>query len=260
MECRWSPPEREHFQKSFHMGTAPIWWILNLLNRSPIGWLCYQTFRRRDLRRAGKPRRRKRSLPSALKGWLTKWKCFLIDWLLGKRTRQGNELMPALNAIRTNRAELLNFGIYALPPFLVSLFFYLLSPNDILWVQFTLAVLLLQIPWTTYLKWKKRAGEKLPVFALISLMYWVYYAVALFWGARTPSGFDTPFELILAQESITWSLVLAVIGVSAIWLGMKIGVAKRFVPNRLPELKPGLGSIHYLRLLLVVGTLLSSYE
>jgi len=168
--------------------------------------------------------------------------------------------MPLVDSTRTNRAELLNFGIYGLPPFMVSLFFYLLSPNDILWIQFTLAVLLLQIPWTTYLKWKKRADEKLPVFALISLMYWVYYAVALFWGARTPSGVDTPFEQILPQESITWSLALAVIGVSAIWLGMKIGVAKNLVPNKLPELKPGLGSTHFLRLLLLVGTLLSSSE
>ena len=161
---------------------------------------------------------------------------------------------------KTNKAELLNFGIYGLPPFLVSLFFYLLSPNDILWIQFALAVLLLQIPWTTYLKWKTRANEKLPVFALISLMYWVYYAVALFWGARTPSGVDTPFEQVLPQSSITWSLALAVIGVSAIWLGMKIGLARHIVPNKLPELKPGPSSIHYLRLLLVVGTLLSSSE
>lgn len=168
--------------------------------------------------------------------------------------------MPAFKSTWEHRIGLLSIGAYAFPPFLVSLTFYLLSPNDIAWIQFAFALVLLQIPWITYLNWRKTGEDKLPVFALISFMYWIYYALSLFWGARTVSGVDTPLEKLVSQESITWSMALAVTGVSAIWLGINVRLGKRLVPRKLPELKPGPSSLHYLRLLLVVGALLSLWE
>lgn len=168
--------------------------------------------------------------------------------------------MPSLKAATESRIRLAGIGARCLPPFLISLAFYLLSRNDILWIQFVLALALLQISWTAYLDWKKPTDEKLPVFALIVFIYWVYYALSLFWGVRTVSGIDTPFDTHVTEESITWSLALAVTGVSAIWLGINMRLGKLLVPTNLPELKPGLSSLHYLRLLLVVGTLLSLWE
>src|SRR5260370_11093398 len=91
-------------------------------------------------------------------------------------------------------------------------------------------------------------------------MYWVYYALALFWGARTPSGAESPLVKDVPDEAITWALALAVTGVSAIWLGMRSRLGTHLVPSKLPELKPGLRSVHYLRLLMVAGTLLSLSE
>jgi hypothetical protein len=91
-------------------------------------------------------------------------------------------------------------------------------------------------------------------------MYWIYYALALFWGARTPSGVATPSEREVSDEAITWALGLAVIGVSALWLGMRVGLGKYVVPRKLPDLKPQISSTHYLRFLLVGGTLLGSYD
>jgi hypothetical protein len=168
--------------------------------------------------------------------------------------------MSDLKLARENRNRLVSIGAYVFPPFFVSLVSYLLSPNEILWVQFVFALLLLQIPWMFYVSWRKRAEEKLPVFALISFIYWIYYVLSLFWGARTISSTDSPFGKLVSQESITWSLALAVTGVSAIWLGMRVRLGQRMVPKKLPELKPGLHAVHYLRLLLVAGTLLSLSE
>ncbi len=138
--------------------------------------------------------------------------------------------------------------------------FYFLSPNDISWVQSLFALILLVIPWAAYLNWKKNSDDKLPIFALIALMYWIYYALALFWGARTPSGIATPSETNVSDIAITWSLGLALLGVSVLWLGMRVGVGKYLIPHKVPELKPGPKTRHYIRLLLVGGALLSLYD
>jgi hypothetical protein len=168
--------------------------------------------------------------------------------------------MSTLKAGAQNLNPLVRIGVYWLPPSLLSFAFYLLSPNDISRVQWLLAFLLLQIPWVAYLNWKKRAEDKLPVFAIIAFMYWIFYALALFWGARTPSGVATPNEKDVTDEAITWALVMAVTGISAMWLGIKLGVGKYFVPKKVPELKPGQTSRLYLRLLLLGGTLLNLYD
>jgi len=159
-----------------------------------------------------------------------------------------------------HRIRLFSVSLYVVPPFLVSVVFYLLSSNEIWWTQFVFAFLLLQMPWMAYLNWRKKLDAKLPFFALIGSMYWTYYALSLFWGGRTVSGRDSPFDKMVTPESITWSLALAVVAVFAIWMGMRMRLARRITKIKLPELKPGLRSLHYLRLLLVVGSLLSLWE
>ena len=168
--------------------------------------------------------------------------------------------MPSLKIAILSRVGPVSLGVHFLPPLLISFAFYLLSTNEILWIQLALAIALLQISWTAYLDWKKKADEKLPVFAVIAFIYWVYYALSLFWCVRTVSGIDSPFETTVSEKSITWSLAMAVTGISAVWLGMRMGLGKRFIPGKLPELKRGLTTLHYLRFLLMAGTLLSFYE
>jgi hypothetical protein len=167
--------------------------------------------------------------------------------------------MP-LKLSRKPKIQLIKIAVHGLPPILISLIFYSMSPNQISRVQLAMAYVLLQMPWSAYLNWKERSDEKIPVFALISAMYWVYYALSLFWGTRTTSGVETLIEKNVPDEAITWSLALAVTGVSAIWLGMRSRLGMYLLPKKLPELKPGLGSIHYIRLLMVTGTLLSLSE
>jgi len=161
---------------------------------------------------------------------------------------------------RKPKTQLINIAVHGLAPILISLIFYFLSPNEISRIQLALAYVLLQVSWSAYLHWKEGSDDKIPVFALISVMYWVYYALSLFWGTRTTSGVETLIEKNVPDEAITWSLALAVTGVFAIWLGMRSRLGTYLVPKKLPELKPGQGSIHYLRLLMVIGTLLSLYE
>src|SRR6266487_4954592 len=102
--------------------------------------------------------------------------------------------MPPFESPGKTKRNRIGLVIYTLPPLLISLLFYVASPNHISWVQWGMALLLLLIPWMAYFKWKQRSNQKLPVFAIISFMYWVYYALSLFWGSRTVSGTDAFFE------------------------------------------------------------------
>ncbi|HBB86428.1 MAG TPA: hypothetical protein DC047_02300 [Blastocatellia bacterium] len=138
--------------------------------------------------------------------------------------------------------------------------FVVLSPNEISFPQWLLALLLLEIPWLSYLMWKQKRDTDVPLFSMITFVYWIYYALALFWGARTVSGVATYNEQEVSSQAITTALELAVVGIASLWLGMKSGLGRRAFTGRLPELKSGNATTHYLRLLLVVGTALGSWD
>src|SRR5947207_291611 len=131
------------------------------------------------------------------------------------------------------------FAWAVIPPLLTNTFFFLLSPNEISLTQWLLALALLQIPWLAYCNWGRKSDELLPVFAIISFMYWLYYAVSLFWGARTVSGGENLNERNVSDESITSALLLCALGVSFLWLGMRTRLSRYLVPKELPQLTKG---------------------
>jgi hypothetical protein len=159
-----------------------------------------------------------------------------------------------------NRAGFLQGAVYVIPPIGISLFFYYLTLNPVSLLQLVLAIILLIIPWSYYLKWKQHREPGLPIFAIIAFVYWIYYALSLFWGARTVSGVETLSEANVPEEMITAALEMAVLGILAMWVGMKSGLARRLKPRRIPILKEGRMTIHYVRVLLVVTGLLGLSE
>lgn len=157
------------------------------------------------------------------------------------------------------RKNVFGVGVYILPPVLISVLFFNLSQNEISLLQCFLALVLLLIPWFSYLRWKVQREPGLPVFAIISLMYWIYFALGLFWGARTVSGDISPNEARVPDEALTASLELAVVGVLAVWVGMRTRLSRRLIPNRMPTLAEGKAKI-YIRSLLVLSGLLGLSE
>src|SRR6478672_2320672 len=121
-------------------------------------------------------------------------------------------------SLRGNRSGILRGIVYLGPPLVITLLFYYLSPNSISLLQLTLSIILLTFPWAYYLKWKQHREPGLPIFAIISFMYWIYYALGLYWGARTVSGVETPGEARVSDETITSALEMAVLGIAAMWL------------------------------------------
>ena len=163
-------------------------------------------------------------------------------------------------SLRGNRSGILRGIVYLGPPLVITLLFYYLSPNNISLLQLTLSIILLTFPWAYYLKWKQHREPGLPIFAIISFMYWIYYALGLYWGARTVSGVETPGEARVSDETITSALEMAVLGIASMWLGIKTGWSKKLKPRRIPVLKGGSVTLHYVRVLLVVTGLLGLSE
>jgi len=73
-------------------------------------------------------------------------------------------------------------------------------------MQLSLAFFLLCLPWQSYLNWKTNTKSYLPLFAMVTFMYWLYYVLPLFWEPQTISEINTPLGRELSESSITKSL------------------------------------------------------
>ncbi len=144
-------------------------------------------------------------------------------------------------------------------PATVTALLWLMRSNDVSVVQVSLALLLIYLPWRSYLTW--RSGEKsdLPIFSLIASMYWLYYAVPLFWEPHTINEIYSQTGHELSDAGVTLAMLMVVLGVGSLWLGMHARVGRRLAPRHLsislaPSRRP------YVRAILAVGCLLNVYD
>jgi hypothetical protein len=110
--------------------------------------------------------------------------------------------------------------LYASVPLVLTTFLWVTSSYELSVPRAVAAFVLCWIPWASYKRWSKGGRQNLPLFALIAAMYWLTYAVPVFWGSRRMSlvgGF-----VILPEQALTKSLYLAVIGVVSLWAGMNV--------------------------------------
>jgi hypothetical protein len=145
-------------------------------------------------------------------------------------------------------------------PIVGTLFLWLSRADEVDLIQGTLAFLLLLMPWSAYLRWRNGTRDRLPLFALLSLMYWLYYAVPLFWGDRVISDVSTPLGRELPDEAFTTTMALVVAGVVALWIGMNSKIGSLLAPANVPQLASGPSRMNYVRLVLVFGALSSFFE
>ena len=142
-------------------------------------------------------------------------------------------------------------------PFLVTSLLYLARLNEVSLVQLAIAFLLLLLPWQAYVNWRRGGREALPVFAMLAFMYWLYYAVPLFLEDHIFSTIYEPVGHELTQSTITLALLMALIGVCSLWLGIRVGIARLLVPRAQLSLELTHSKLNYVRVVLVIGSLLS---
>lgn len=135
-------------------------------------------------------------------------------------------------------------------PTLVTVLCWYLSPNDITPVQAILAFLLLMIPWSAFLSWRQEKRRDFPLFAMLALMHWIYFAQPLFFGDRRVTGFASE----VPEELITMTLAMALLGVVCLGLGMRTRIGL-FNVEKLPDLTDSPLSWQYLRVVMIAGIL-----
>ncbi len=91
-------------------------------------------------------------------------------------------------------------------------------------------------------------------------MYWLYYAVGIFWGDLVIHLARSAFGREARTEELTQALIMALAGVGCLWLGMRARLGKLLVPRITPQLVLTGTRLSYLRAVLVGSSLLSIFE
>lgn len=134
-------------------------------------------------------------------------------------------------------------------PIIITAALWSTSTNEITLLQLIAAFLLCWVPWAAYRKWSRGSREGIPLFFLISAMYWVNYALPAFWLRHEVKLITGQHQL--AEEAITGALFLAVLGVAALGVGISVGGRWRFKKPFQPDIHRNPTRWHYLRLTLL---------
>ncbi len=160
--------------------------------------------------------------------------------------------------MRTSR-ESLSELVTAMPlPLAVTGILWGTSANPVTAGQGVLSFLIALITWMSYRRWARSSRHEVPLFPLICTAYWIAYGVPLFWGdpmLMTASGPRYP-----SQETRTLAMLVAVLGVSALGLGLSIGTASLYVPKSTLVAQRLGGSRWYLYILVALGTVLNFFS
>src|ERR1700751_6356942 len=105
-------------------------------------------------------------------------------------------------------------------PLAVTAFLWWSSPYDVSLPQGGAALILAWIPWVYYRKWNRGERRQIPLFVLIAGMYWLAFAVPLFWSSHDIVLVNGKHQL--SDTSVTEALDLAVLGVFALLAGMSV--------------------------------------
>ncbi|OLE25637.1 MAG: hypothetical protein AUI36_32495, partial [Cyanobacteria bacterium 13_1_40CM_2_61_4] len=142
-------------------------------------------------------------------------------------------------------------------PLLVTTFFAYTSSYSISLPQFAAAWLLCWMPWRAYRGWLRGKRQEIPLFALLGAIFWLAYAVPLFWDKHEVGGVFS--RRILSETAVTDSLYLAVVGVGCLWLGMRASARFHWVPKIGADISDSANQWNYLRLIIIVGTLVRTF-
>src|ERR1700686_3610749 len=92
--------------------------------------------------------------------------------------------------------------------FVITLALWATSLYDVTLPQVTAAFILCWIPWAAYQAWSHGMRERIPLFSLIGVVYWLAYAVPLFWLRHDISLATGRHQL--SEDAITRSLYLVI--------------------------------------------------
>lgn len=165
---------------------------------------------------------------------------------------------PVVNRLAFKSSVHRMLWLYGVPICVTSLL-YLVRFDDVPLIQVFLAFALMYIPWSIYVKWREGGREELPIFAMVAFMFWITYGVPLFLEEHVLTLTYDPRHH-LSQETITYALLMPVIGISCLWLGIKVRIGRFLAPRTRLFIDNNPARLDYVRIVLIVGALLNLYE
>jgi hypothetical protein len=132
-----------------------------------------------------------------------------------------------------------------------------LSSYEVSLVQSVLAFFLCWMPWVSYRRWLRSDRNNIPLFALLSGMFWLAYAVPLFLSQHIVTGIFG--KRVLSETGVTDALLLAVMGLACLWLGMRLATFFHWVPHINRDVSSNPAQLNYLRVIFIGGTLVKVF-
>ena len=142
-------------------------------------------------------------------------------------------------------------------PAAVTILMWLTASAAVSALEVLCAWILACFPWGVYLSWRKQRQVGAPIFVFVAAMYWLYYAVALFYGDRKAPAYWSTGDVSAA--SVTQSMVLCVVGVACLWLGTRVRLKARASGPRF-DIVMDERKWNYLRVILVAGVVMGTRE
>jgi len=139
--------------------------------------------------------------------------------------------------------------LYTGAPLIITATLWATSLNDVTLEQIIAAFILCWIPWAAYGKWNRGMRETIPLFFLVGAMYWIAYAIPLFWLTHDIVLVTGGHQL--SEDAITRSLYLAVLGVAALGAGIRVTRRWRFMESFKLDIHHSPARWHYLRFALL---------
>jgi len=153
-----------------------------------------------------------------------------------------------------NNARTLPVLLYTGVPFIITSGLWATSLYNVTLPQVIAAFILCWIPWAAYQEWVRGPREKIPLFVLIGVMYWIAYAPPLFWTKHQIDQIVIMHQL--SESAITQSLYLVILGVAALGSGMAVAGRIRFKGSFRLDIHRSPARWHYLRFVLLAAAFL----
>ena len=161
--------------------------------------------------------------------------------------------LPIRSLQRSKRPMIPDFSV----PLLVTGLLWYSTPYDLTLAEVTAAFVLSWLPWASYRNWDRGDRKEIPFFALLAGMYWLVYAVPLFWGSHETG--SVAGRRVLSEEAINAALYLAVAGLVALWAGIRLAGRFGWRPALGVDISDTSGRRQYLRVILIVATLVKVF-
>jgi len=143
-----------------------------------------------------------------------------------------------------------------LPAVVVTGSLWALAAHEVSPLSVATVFALFAIPWFAYCRWQDSDKHDFPLFPMVGGMYFVSYALPLFWGERSMQTFVG--TRVFTAESLQQPMTLVLLGVVSLWAGMEVGLGRKFGLRTRIDVSSQSYVWNYLRIVLVAGTALTS--